>query len=87
MGCNCSKGASNNFRQQQQRTRANLQSPRKPFIPSNNMAPPLNMAPPQPLSSNLQLPPGIPLPSPDASAERRRIQRLQQDAINRHVGR
>ena len=84
MACGC-KGGNNNFRKQQQRTRANLQSPRKPFVP-----PPtptitsMNMVPNESLSPNLQLPPtGV----PDVSAERRRIQRLQQNAINRRFNR
>jgi hypothetical protein len=81
MGCSCRSGGNNNFRQQQQRARANLQAPRRPFVapPPGIVQPPFSMAP---NDSNLSLP----RPTLDPSAERRRIQRLQQDAIKRQFG-
>lgn len=92
MGCGC-RGGSKGNNLNQQRVRANLQSPRKPFVPPGQAANP-NIVPNVQGTQNFMLQqqqqqkPPTPAPQqPVSAADRRRIQRLNQEAIRRSLGR
>ncbi len=81
MACGCRGGNGNN--NTPQRVRANLQSPRKAFVPPNSQVDNPNFAPPL---LGIPTPKANPQP-PVSAADRRRIQRLNQEAIRRSLNR
>ncbi len=81
MACGC-RGGNGNNRFTPQRVRANLQSPRKPFVPPNSQVNNPNFAAPIPPQNPIANP-----PQPVSAADRRRIQRLNQEAIRRSLNR
>jgi hypothetical protein len=86
MACGCNKGMGLN-NGNSARLKANLQSPRRNFIAPNPQQQPTQQ-PPVPFTSNFA-PTGPkatpPQPPPVSAADRRRIQRLNQDAIRRSL--
>jgi hypothetical protein len=70
MGCGCGGGKNNSANQQ--RVRANLQAVRKPFVP------------PAP-TPQVMLQPTVSPQQPVSATDRRRIQKLNQEAVRRSL--
>jgi len=96
MGCGC-RGNNNNNNFNQQRVRSNLQAARRPFVPPGQSANP-NFAPAAQGSQSFMVQqarnfgpmPALPRQTPQqpvSAADRRRIQRLNEEAIRRSLGR